>query len=222
MNILFLGDSITEGAGASAPSKKYTELVGAKLGCRVVNYGIGGTRIGRQKHTSERTLYDIDFRARVPLMESEADLVFIFGGTNDYDHGTLHLGAPDRFSEDTFCTQLHLLIESLIEKYGKDKLCFVLPLRRFSEEPTACKGDSANERGASLFEYVEAMRSIISRYGIDFIDLYKNGFPKPTVNTGDDYTTDGLHPNDRGHEIVANSVCEYILKKPNYNQIGDL
>ena len=67
--------------------------------------------------------------------------------------------------------------------------------------------------GASLAEYVEAMRRIILFYEIDFIDLYNNGFPKPTTDLGDEFTIDGLHPNDFGYELIAESVCEYIQNK---------
>ena len=179
----------------------------------MINYGIGGTRIARQTRTSKKTVWDIDFRLRLSLMEKEADRVFIFGGTNDYGHGALHLGRPEVNDENTFCTQLRMLIDDLIAKYGKEKLCFILPLRRFREEPVACKGELGNELGASLLEYVEAMRIIISEYGIDFIDLYKNSFPKPLVNTGDEYTVDGLHPNDKGYEYIADKVCEYLATK---------
>ena len=80
----FLGDSITQGVGVSAPDKKYVEVFAKKYGTALVrNYGISGTRIARQKQTSVRTTWDVDFRTRLPLMEKEADLVFIFGGTND-------------------------------------------------------------------------------------------------------------------------------------------
>ena len=45
MKINFLGDSITEGVGASAPENNYVSLVGKKTGHEVINYGISGTRI---------------------------------------------------------------------------------------------------------------------------------------------------------------------------------
>lgn len=217
MKILFLGDSITEGVGASSVEKRYTDLVGVNLGCQTVNYGISGTRIARQTRTSAKTIWDIDFRTRLPLMENDADIVFVFGGTNDYGHGSLHLGNPKEIKEDTFCTQLHLLIKDLIEKYGKNKVCFILPLRRFCEDPVACKGEMTNELGASLAEYVETMRKIIFEYGIDCIDLYENGFPKPSTDLGDEYTVDGLHPNDRGYEVIADRVCEYLMRKQKNN-----
>ncbi len=213
MRILFLGDSITEGVGASAPEKNYVSLVGEKTGHEVINYGISGTRIARQKRVSASTKWDFDFRLRLTIMPSEADRVFIFGGTNDFGHGNLHLGRVGERDENSFAGGLYLLIDALIEKYGKEKLCFLLPLRRFDEEPKACKGENADECGASLEEYVNVMRKILSDYAIDYIDLYSDGFAKPLVNTGDEFTVDGLHPNDNGYEFLAGVVCDYLLRK---------
>ena len=213
MKALFLGDSITEGVGASSVEKRYTDLVAKKLGIRAVNYGLRGTRIARQKRTSQNTIWDIDFRLRVQLMEEDCDLVFVFGGTNDYGHGALHLGSPDVYDECTFATQLGLLIDTLCEKYGKEKLCFLLPLHRCIEEPMPCKGEGGDETGAPLSEYVRCMRSTLERRGIDYIDLYENGFPRPATRDGDEYTADGLHPNDKGHALVADRVSEYIKKR---------
>ena len=213
MKLLFLGDSITQGVGASTQDKRYTDLVAAKLGCKVINYGISGTRIARQKETSGSTTFDIDFRTRLPLMETECDRVFIFGGTNDYGHGTLHLGAPNLNDENTFCTQLRMLVDDLIAKYGKDKVTFIIPLHRFCEEPVLCKGADRDELGAPLCDYINAMRVILGEYGIDYIDLYENGFPKPLVNTGDEFTCDGLHPNDKGYEFITDKICEYLADK---------
>ena len=213
MKLLFLGDSITQGIGASSQSKAYTGLVAERLRCRVISYGLSGTRIARQKQTSQCTIHDIDFRTRVPLMESECDRVFVFGGTNDYDHGALHLGVPDKYDENTFCTQLRMLIDELAIKYTKEKVTFILPLHRFDEEAHSCKGVNGDELGAPLCEYVNVMRTILSEYGIDYIDLYENGLPKPRVKIGDEFTADGLHPNDRGCELIADRICEYIKTK---------
>ena len=69
MKLLFLGDSITAGVGASTQDKRYTDLVAARLGCEIINYGISGTRIAKQRQTSQNTIFDLDFRFRLPLME---------------------------------------------------------------------------------------------------------------------------------------------------------
>ena len=176
MKILFLGDSITEGVGASAYENNYVSCVGEMLNCEVVNYGVGGTRIGRQ--TSLKNGYPVwnyDFRLRAQIMEEKADRVFVFGGTNDYGHGNLHIGSPDQRTPNTFCDELRKLIEFLCEKYGKEKLCFILPMRRFCEEGVCCKGEAGDEQGVGLLEYEEAIRQIVSEYKIDVIDLYNNG-----------------------------------------------
>ena len=62
MKLVFLGDSITEGVGASRPENNYVNVVAKMLGCVVENYGIGGTRIARQMSVSPDTRWDLDFR----------------------------------------------------------------------------------------------------------------------------------------------------------------
>ena len=102
------------------------------------------------------------------------------------------------------------MIEFLVQKYGKDKLCFILPLRRYNENPVRCKGENGEEWGAALSEYVAAMRCILEAYGVDILDLYQDGIPKPLCDTGDEYTTDGVHPNDNGYRLIAKKICQYL------------
>lgn len=215
MKILFLGDSITEGVGASCSRNNYVNLVKSNLNCDVINYGVSGTRIGRQTfiYDNSNIMRNYDFRLRAQIMVQDADMVFVLGGTNDHAHGNLALGNVKERTPNTFCNELRLLIEFLIEKYGKEKLCFMLPPHQFNEEGSHCKGIDGNEVGADFYSYVEAMRQIIIEYGIDIIDLYKNSIPQPLVNTGDEYTVDGVHPNDNGHRIIAEKICEYIKRR---------
>ena len=214
MKLLFLGDSITQGVGASQEESNYVSLVGKMLDCEVVNYGVSGTRIGRQTYVYGCQLWNYDFRLRAQIMDEQADMVFVFGGTNDYGHGRLILGKVDERTPNSFCNELRLLIEDLIQKYGKDKLCFILPIRRYDEEPVCCKGENGDEMGVNLSEYVNAMRYILNEYEIAFLDLYTNGIPKPLVDIGDDYTVDGVHPNDKGYFLIAEKICQYIQNKP--------
>ena len=58
--INFLGDSITEGAGTSSHDKMFTMLIEREYGAICQNYGIGGTRIARQKTPTEEK-WDRDF-----------------------------------------------------------------------------------------------------------------------------------------------------------------
>ena len=74
MKILFLGDSITQGVGASEDSLNYVGRVKNKLGCDAINYGVSGTRIGRQTYMYFTPMFNYDFRLRAEIMEKEADL----------------------------------------------------------------------------------------------------------------------------------------------------
>ena len=206
MKISFLGDSITEGCGASEYGKGYVELLGKKLGIEAKNYGIGGTRIAKQKEISEEPQWDLDFIGRVNDVDKDSDFVFVFGGTNDYGHGAASFGKISDNDKYTFCGAVNVLTDMMIKKFGKDKLCFILPCRRF--------GDGIkNKHGKMLEDYVDAERTIISGKGIDFIDLYNNGFPLPKTEQGDEYTFDGLHPNDKGYEFLAEIIIGYLKRK---------
>ena len=90
--INFLGDSITEGHGTSGEACFFTTLIARETGAVCRNYGIGGTRIARQTIPSEKPRHDLDFPGRVDEMDPDADIVVVFGGTNDFGHGDAPLG----------------------------------------------------------------------------------------------------------------------------------
>ena len=48
MKFNFLGDSITEGAGAEKVENMFTYLVSEYFGAEEINLGVGGTRIAKQ------------------------------------------------------------------------------------------------------------------------------------------------------------------------------
>jgi lysophospholipase L1-like esterase len=226
--IIWNGDSICAGKhfDDSKEDDGWAGRIAKRHSMTYKNYAIGGGTIADNVSRGENKYHTVS--GTLDTMKAEfpvADYVIIEGGTNDADMFDVELATPERkgsFSPDdfsgnydrnTFCGGLYLLLDALIEKYGKEKLCFLLPLHRFNEEPQACKGENADELGAPLSEYIECMRKILSEYGIEYIDLYENGFAKPLIDTGDEYTADGLHPNDNGYEFLANIVCDHLRGK---------
>lgn len=206
LTINFLGDSITEGAWATEPRLCYVKLVGAKLGCRVHNCGISGTRIARQSKSSECAVFDMDFLQRAESMP-DADLVFVFGGTNDYGHGDAELGTTNDTTEYTFCGAVFKLANYLVDRYGKDNVCFILPLHRYDEDNPF--GESRERPTVSLKEYIRAEREVLDKLGVSYFDMY-DILPTPQVNTPTELFQDGLHPTNKGHELIADRICEYI------------
>lgn len=206
MKISFLGDSITQGCGATAYKNCYVALLGEKYGFEAKNYGIGGTRISKQKEKSENEIYDKDFIGRVDGIDEDSEFVFVFGGTNDQGHGKAPFGVISDNTPYTFCGAINYISDMLTKKFGKDKICFILPLKRFN-------GEKPNANGKGLGDYVAVMTEILKNKGIDFIDLYHGGFQEPKTDKGDEFTADGLHPNDNGHLYIANKVAEYLKAK---------
>lgn len=206
MKIAFLGDSITEGCGATSIDKFYVNQVAKILNVEALNYGVGGTRIAKQKEVSEVEQWDFDFLSRAEKMEEDVDLVIVFGGTNDYGHGLAPLGSIDDQTSYTFFGGIKTLINYLIDRYGKEKIIVVSPLRRYQDE----QKDPFNS--VSLSTYVSIESYVCSVLGVKFLDLFNNGIPKPEMAEGDKYTVDGLHPSDFGHRFIAEKISEFILK----------
>lgn len=203
MNILFLGDSITCGVGASEPSKSYVELVKSKLGVDVENYGGSGTRIADQKEGGSEY-----FLRRAKRMPKKADFVFVFGGTNDYGHGLAEIGDVSDETDFTFYGAMNNLIKYLTQIYGKQKLCFILPLHRFDERNLF--GDGTKKQPvAALKRYVDIMRETLFRNGIDFFD-FDDELTEPADNKDGEFFKDGLHPNDNGHRVIADKIVNYL------------
>ena len=95
--VAFLGDSITEGVGASCVENRYTDVFARLTGGVALNYGISGTRIARQKVVTE-DLFDRDFNMRVEEMDASADVVVVFGGTTTHPSANLPITRCTRFT----------------------------------------------------------------------------------------------------------------------------
>ena len=206
--INFLGDSITEGAGPSSHDKMFTMLIEREYGAICQNYGIGGTRIARQKTPTEEK-WDRDFISRVPEMDNVADIVVVFGGTNDFGHGDAPLGTMSDRTPYTFYGALHCLYTALIEKYPGVPIVVLTPLHRITEDiPT---GDNKPAPVGTLKEYVNIIREVAEYYSLPVLDLFKESGLQPKIPViQQKYVPDGLHPNDAGNEILAHKIARFL------------
>lgn len=206
--INFLGDSITEGAGTSSPDRMFTMLIEREYGAICQNYGIGGTRIARQK-TATVEKWDRDFISRVPEMDADADIVVVFGGTNDFGHGDAPLGTMSDRTPYTFYGALHCLYTALTEKYPGVPIVVLTPLHRITEDiPT---GDNKPAPVGTLKEYVNIIREVAEYYSLPVLDLFKESGLQPKISViQQKYIPDGLHPNDDGNAILAHKIARFL------------
>lgn len=209
--INFLGDSITEGAAASKPENTYHQLLKAEAGLlEARNYGIGGTRIARQAKPSVVERYDKYFASRIDEMEEDADIIVVFGGTNDWGHGDAPLGNMEDRTPDTFYGACHDLYQRLINKYTEKTIVVVTPLHR--ENEAGLRGEGKLEKDyAPLKRYVEIIREVAEYYSLPVCDLYAISGLQPELPViKEKYCADGLHPNDAGHKIICQRLKGFL------------
>ncbi len=200
----FIGDSITAGVGASAPENKYVEVFARLTGSTVRNYGISGTRIARQHGVNQ---FGECYCDRFAEMDDDADIIVVFGGTNDYGHGDAPIGTPDDTTPDTFYGACNYLACELMKKYPTATIVFLTPFHRIGED------SSAGQRpdGPVLKVFVDIIREVAEKYSIPVLDLWKNGGVQPNVEVSRvTFMPDGLHPNDAGHELLANRLAGFL------------
>lgn len=207
--VAFLGDSITEGVGTTNKLiDRYTEVFKkiTDIG-EVKNYGISGTRIAKQNNV-DLSLYDVDinsFCERFGNMDDDADIVVVFGGTNDYGHGDAPFGDESDRDMTTFFGACHYLMNGLINKYPESTIVFLTPLHRSDEN----KPSEANK--LPLKAYVDVIKSTAEYYSIPVLDLYAvSGIYPDNEKSRQAWCPDGLHPNNAGAKRIAELIKAFL------------
>jgi len=210
LKINFLGDSITEGHGATGKDKTFWSLLGQSTGAIVRGYGIGGTRFAKQKNPSANPRHDLDFIMRAKEMDDDADMVVVFGGTNDFGHGDAPLGCFADRTADTFYGACHTLFTDLINKYPEATIVVMTPLHRCNEDNP--RGDGfKTEEVAPLSTYVKIIKEVAEFYSLPVLDMWAVSGIQPRVPIiKQKYCPDGLHPNDAGHAIMAKRLEGFL------------
>lgn len=155
-----LGDSLIYG-NLLGNEKTWVNLLGAKHGMRVLNYGENGGPVARQEVEPER----VPMCERCLRMEEGADYVVILGGANDK---RLHVPIGETTVENrdagTFAGALNLLLERVTRKYPRGKLLMMTNYNRWPDK---------NRLGLSDIDYVDAMLRVAGLWAIPCFDNYR-------------------------------------------------
>lgn len=201
--INFLGDSITFGFSLESPNEAYHQLLKNYFSLKEArNYGICGTRIARQTPIEDTgECFAIRYKSMKP-----ADMVVVFGGTNDHSHGNAPFGSLDDRTPDTFCGALNTLFNGLCEHYDKKSIVVMTPIRKEND-------DIPNKvSGKSLEQYVNAIIKIAGIYGLPVLDMYHFCDINPNIlEQKNTYCPDGIHPNKEGHRIIAEMLGNFLI-----------
>lgn len=214
--INFLGDSITEGVGVEdINNNRYDNVIKKKASLAGVNnYGISGTRIAHQTQPSEKPRYDLCFCGRAYNMYSEADIIVVYGGVNDYIHGDAPFGSLTDKTPSTFCGGVEFLMNILSELYPKSQLIFLTPAHSCYADTDESKPSNRAVKlndAKPLKAYVDVIEKKGTEHGIPVLNLYEK-LPINPNNPQDKekYTSDGLHFNDAGHAVIADLIIDFL------------
>lgn len=209
-----LGDSITERNWRT--SKNYHKYIEDKYGMTVQNLAKSGRG------------YDYHFTI-LEQIDNDTDIITIYGSINDifyftpYGLGTIN-DVPKLQANTTYYSNVKATIEKIIELYPTKKIAIITPI---PSKDNYGKLELGIE-GVTLKNIANALKEVAELYSIPCLDLYNTSNLKPwnkTNNTelftpdGQGWETypenerkpDGIHPNSKGHKIIADRVEEFLL-----------
>ena len=195
--IIFFGDSITQAAVNPGGYIMRIDSMCAKEGLKE-NYEFIGAGIGGNK------IYDLYLRMEEDVLAKNPDMVFIYVGVNDVWHKSTSGTGTDA---DKFEKFYAAVIKKLTEKNIKVVLCTPATIGE--------KTDFSNSQDGDLNEYSKIIRGLATKNNLPVVDLRKLFFTYNLTNNTENktkgiLTTDGVHLNAKGNQLVADEMWKLI------------
>lgn len=205
--IVCLGDSITQGGEAPGGYVWLLRRTLAALypspGIEVVNAGISGNKSG-----------DMLARFQRDVLDKKPDLVTISVGVNDVWHGFYDAHPKGDGPKGVPLPPYRRNVEEMVTRAQTAGARVVLL------STTVIHEDLSNRENAKAAGYNQALEDIARRRGAGFIDFQKPfraliATYRQTTGTRDDLlTTDGVHMNAVGNQIMANVLLSGLGVTP--------
>ena len=204
--VAFIGDSITYGVNVDNNNIYYKLLNSKIVFGDVYADGVAGSCYSAKSNYGQNNSPIINRWQNIP---TDRDLVVLFAGTNDWGHNT-PLGTIADTTDVSFYGALSVIINGILEANPSTRLVFFTPLHRWGFGDYPYDTDN-NGRGFPLKSYVDAIKEIAELYGVPVIDLFSMACLNPRIEAiKTNYVTDGLHPNDAGHAILADRIAPLL------------
>lgn len=214
---LFIGDSITEFNWRA--QKNWVRYVTEWLG--ITNYtngGMSGTGLRRPSGGNPNWL------EKFPTYDEGYDMVLIMGDMNDWSHqdfNEANLGQYGDSTTDTFYGTLKVYLDMVLAKYPLAKIGWITstPRNQLVDNTTTDYLHGKN----SIFERAnQAIKEVCNGYCIPVLELYHEANLYPwiaannqeyfTADTAGSYQPDAIHPNSKGHQIMAYKIKDFITR----------
>ncbi len=173
-----------------------------KISARVINSGIGGSHTGRLKDNDRHHRRHALDRLQDAVRDHKPHVVIIQFGWNDswVDQGGPE--APSRIHLKDYVTNLTHIVDTL--KSDGSQVILMTPNR-----PRTTVDEWRFER---TNQYADAVRMLAKQLTVTLIDVWQKytEYEAVTGQSLNDLLLDDVHPNDRGHELVAQLLAEQI------------
>ena len=221
-----LGDSLTAGyiprntTGYPGTLRSFARIAADELGMSFENHGIVGSTMANVPDKNPMS-------QRYQNLPNDADIILVMGGTNDVRNG-VQLGTMADRTDATYYGALHVVLGGLYKKYfidqtpaeGKKKrIIAIAPIKLLGASAPAIGGTGTL---VDMNAWVAAVKEVAAYYSIGFLDFYNESGINPHLNqtvqgtepgyTGfyNPYITDGTHPTQEGHQLMADVLIGYI------------
>ena len=205
--IAILGDSISTSNGSAGLTypQQYWGLLESLQNCDVYVNASGGTTI---KVGGQGTAMSDDSRINLLSTDFTPDIIFIFGGVNDFLQDIPLGSLGDTGNSTSFYGALDYLYSKLLTDYTA-RIFHILPLHnKFSQSGyTVPEYNGINY----LTEYIQSIREVAGRYGVGII----NTFDDSGINSYniDVLSDDGIHVKAEGHQLIYDTIISETNNK---------
>lgn len=181
--ITAFGDSIIYGTGASTRTNGWAFKLATAKSRAIKNFGISSTPLSNSAAFANNGQ---DRYATQVVERPYSDTICMMYGTNDISYG---------YSGANYQAAANAVVGGFVTAgYPTNKIYIVsIPYRQ------------TDALASTVQDFNSRMQTVCTSYGVTFIDVYT-----PMKAVGDSLMADIVHPNDAGHQLIADTVAAII------------
>jgi len=144
---------------------------------------------------------------------SSVEILIVQYGLNDYHALSPLENEDDPYDEYTFAGALRSALSRLKKSYPDMRIVLLTSTYSwYTAEDLTCE---EKEFGYGVLEdYVNKELQVAEEMEVECLDLYHNFYPHETWEDWSLYTWDGMHPNEEGRKLLAETVARYLTGEP--------
>lgn len=204
--IAVLGDSWSDTSNSTC-TKRWHDWITEKTGANIQCFAVSGT--GYKCGTDNDNTVS-NFMQQALTIDSDTDLVIIFGSGNDCGTGSktnFDFGTAKDKTADTLGGCMNITLDNIQSTAPNARILMLSPAPWINYDPW-WEGATTGRMGV----YTELMKNVAAYRGIRFKDMYHSSdmHPQNTDFKAAFYNSDGVHPNDAGQKRMYPDILAEV------------